>query len=848
MNSLKRNNIAKLGKMSVLVGAFFGVGVSTTLYAQEMIIGFMDEAFERVDVSGTLLGTVQFAQSHTIDPAGNSVKEMPTLVTEREALVMFTPISAMQNVNAVTVAALMNNVPLGELVMASPDQFPASDQIKVDDRPSVVYSTRAWSVKLPWNWLKNGLSLQFKTADGRIGTLAANKIEFSGASEVVLQNIRIGMLTDPPGNGDNLMERDTGNFAIDYFQKIPVSRLTIGQYLPVKFPMVVMSNGTIYTKSSATEGGVYDGDMREDIGKSLVSTGINLANYGISSSQGGAQENLGYFREVAIHQSVGVYTNGIQSHGLSGGGGIATLWSVNGNEFSHELGHNWDLGHYPGGSAGSVHSQNSGWGYNGYLNRMIGNVDWTSPANNVTIDDVVTPPFKNLYSFGLDAMAGGYPMGKLSTLTHHTGYSAKLIQSSFVNTPVLRKESATGYAIWDNTRKLMVDYASTHAKPTQFGVPVVTLIGYYDPLGKLPSTIYPALYGNLGNVYTSPAVNKSDCRLDVTTNAGVKSIKLLNARVNADVMNKLHVNLASNTLPTRAEVFCTVNGKLRSLNAMQIKPPAATLPAAVTIGREEGYQNVTLGRSSIAGFFGSAPYPSIKAFESVLVDKVGPILEWGARTTAQKGSLFVYQNPYSGRREYFMLLNNNAWYFPIDGKSNAAWRYMGCACDYVDLRPEPFAARKATGKTLEERIANYYGVSKLLSWQALSAAGIPGQVYQSGANNFFMLKTTTYGYFPTNGKDSASWAVLPSKSEFESAFGLNSVAETQASLEARVVSWWRLDRIHDWGENNNQGVIGQVFRYAVNGTIYYFRLKTTGYWYFPVTPTSNEYWEFLGAL
>jgi hypothetical protein len=848
MNSLKRNNIAKLGKMSILVGSFLGVGVSTTLYAQEMIIGFMDEAFERVDVSGTLLGTVQFAQSHTIDPAGNSAKEMPTLVTERDALVMFTPIWAMQNVNAVTVTALMNNVPLGELVMASPDQFPASDQIKVDDRPSVVYSTRAWSVKLPWNWLKTGLSLQFKTTDGRIGTLAANKIDFSGASEVVLQNIRIGMLTDPPGNGDNLMERDTGNFAIDYFQKIPVSRLTIGQYLPVKFPTVVMSNGTIYTKSSATEGGVYDGDMREDIGKSLVSTGINLANYGISSSQGGAQENLAYFREVAIHQSVGVYTNGIQSHGLSGGGGIATLWSVNGNEFSHELGHNWDLGHYPGGSAGSVHSQNSGWGYNGYLNRMIGNVDWTSPANDVTINDVVTPPFKNLYSFGLDAMAGGYPMGKLSTLTHHTGYSAKLIQSSFVNTPVLRKESATGYAIWDNTRKLMVDYTSTHAKPTQFGVPVVTLIGYYDPLGKLPSTIYPALYGNLGNVYTSPAVNKSDCRLDVTTNAGVKSIKLLNTRVNEDVMNKIHVNIASNTRPSRAEVFCRVNGKVRSLDAMQIKPPSATLPAAVTIGREEGYQNVTLKRSSLLELVEKGPYTSIKLFEDALRDKVGKLLAWDARTNAQKGDLFVYQNPYSGKREYFMMLNTKAGDFPRNGKSNAAWRYMGCACNYVNLRPEPFSARKITGKTLEERIANYYGVPKLLTWQSVTTQGSPGEVYQSGASHFFMLKTPTYGAFPTNGKDNASWAVLPSRAEFESAFGLSAASETQKSLEARVINWWRIDRIHEWGENNNQGIVGQIFHYGINDTVYYFKLKKTRYWYFPVTPTSNEDWEFLGAL
>jgi hypothetical protein len=256
---------------------------------------------------------------------------------------------------------------------------------------------------------------------------------------------------------------------------------------------------------------------------------------------------------------------------------------------------------------------------------------------------------------------------------------------------------------------------------------------------------------------------------------------------------------------------------------------------------------VTLKRSSLLELVEKGPYTSIKLFEDALRDKVGKLLAWDARTNAQKGDLFVYQNPYSGRREYFMLLNTKAGDFPRNGKSNAAWRYMGCACDFVDLRPEPFTARKITGKTLEERIANYYGVPKLLTWQE-GEIGVVGQVYQLGADRFFMLKTPTYGAFPENKQGSVSWAVLPSRAQFELAFGLGVVPETQESLEARVINWWRLDRIHEWGENNNQGIVGQIFHYGIHDTVYYFKLKTAGYWYFPTTPTDNENWTFLGAL
>ncbi len=53
-------------------------------------------------------------------------------------------------------------------------------------------------------------------------------------------------------------------------------------------------------------------------------------------------------QSVVIHHARGKYANGESNHGLSGGNGILTLIDSVGNEFSHEIGHHYGLGHYPG--------------------------------------------------------------------------------------------------------------------------------------------------------------------------------------------------------------------------------------------------------------------------------------------------------------------------------------------------------------------------------------------------------------------------------------------------------------------------------------------------------------------
>jgi hypothetical protein len=142
---------------------------------------------------------------------------------------------------------------------------------------------------LPWDWVKPGLSLSLTDEQGRNGQLAAEGIEFAAPAELVLHTIRVGMLTAPPKSNSHWLSLEPVRAATDYFQTIPVARITAAQYEDVQFNRVMVGSGAIYDVDGAShnpveptfspvEGGVYAGDMRENTGKSTISVGINLAN------------------------------------------------------------------------------------------------------------------------------------------------------------------------------------------------------------------------------------------------------------------------------------------------------------------------------------------------------------------------------------------------------------------------------------------------------------------------------------------------------------------------------------------------------------------------------------------
>ncbi len=63
-------------------------------------------------------------------------------------------------------------------------------------------------LELNWDEIRPGLRIQIKDSHGRQGQIAEDKIDFASPGELVLNNIRIGMLTAPPVSNGHYMLND----------------------------------------------------------------------------------------------------------------------------------------------------------------------------------------------------------------------------------------------------------------------------------------------------------------------------------------------------------------------------------------------------------------------------------------------------------------------------------------------------------------------------------------------------------------------------------------------------------------------------------------------------------------
>lgn len=584
----------------------------------ESVLGFYDydklglPRLLRNDLNGSFAAMLQFAQSHVVNPKNNEKDSMPRLTTEKDALLLVTPLAEMGDLQKLQVEIYQGNQLLRTVKLKEPSRIAASDQSNTDGRPPVSYSKRAWTVALKWSEIRAGLHLRVvDPLNNRSGDLTADNIDLAAPGELVVQNIRLGLLTDPPKSTGHYMLLEPAKAGTDYFQTIPAARMIVTKYEDLKLNKVMVASGVIYDSASATTGDVYSGDMRENTAKSTFGVGINLANWGITSASMASQEQPQITQSVVAHYARGKYSNGEATHGLSGGNGMLTLIDSVGNEFSHEIGHHYGLGHYPGSVGDNMfwaaHHADSGWGYIAFRNKMRGNLNWTTTNLGDGANGV--PNFLNKYAYGWDAMSGGATASSISKYTHYTGYSTYLkIQPAF-DRYVWDATSPTGYKKWNAiTRMMEVAQPKTpnssnvwynradgnYLKPRMFGVPVYTILGGYDPEAQV-GLVYPAAKGNWGNVFDLPQANPNtvtaSCWLNVQFASASQNIALAPQRMNSNSnANKFHVNFAQSDAPQQVNLYCKkANQAAVLLSSTSIPVSTVALAPAVEIGKEAEY-------------------------------------------------------------------------------------------------------------------------------------------------------------------------------------------------------------------------------------------------------------------
>ena len=603
-------------------------------------IDFTESIEIKPNLQGDLEGEIAFIQNTLVGPTQGETKR-PLLVTDRGALLLFFP--SRENSDSYEVVIKQSDGTTTSLKLLPPWNAPRNDSSNSDGRAQVVFSKRAWFGRIPWQWMHAGLELSVRDSTGKTGTISATDFAFGPPIELVTQHVEIGMLLPPSEIQPNLWinpdRYQAPELALDYFQMVPIAKFTVAGYLPIHFPKVVLPNGNVYTERSSFEGaGVYKGDMRQEIAKGMVSTGINYANIGIPSTIGGTEKQPRPFRQTTVHTSAGVYTEkdaqGNEKpvtvrHGLSGGGGQLTLMSTIGNEFSHEYGHDHGLPHYPGGKDLSAHSRNGAWGYNLFKNRFIANIAWNGKTNS----EESFP-----YSFGHDAMAGGKPMGAVSRFTLHTPFSLNMIQEKVgKESGILDPSSPTGYRKWDSEKQEMVISKVGSPKPDRVGVPVMTLLGIYDPVqpSDNESFIYPALYGNWGNLFSpetvlnsDPALAQSRCALEVTDRQGrIYRFPLHDERLDPAKMNQFHINLPSSIQYSQARIVFE-GETLTELHAREIEPPKGKLPPPVVVGKTNGFTSAALRLRDMEKVLIAGGYPTPEKLREAMENYYGEVIDF----------------------------------------------------------------------------------------------------------------------------------------------------------------------------------------------------------------------------
>lgn len=163
---------------------------------------------------------------------------------------------------------------------------------------------------------------------------------------------------------------------------------------------------------------------------------------------------------------------------------------------------------------------------------------------------------------------------------------------------------------------------------------------------------------------------------------------------------------------------------------------------------------------------------------SVPAERTLNVRFWNDVKTGTTGHMYIYDNPYSRKVDFFELKNSNYSYFPTDGSSSAEWKNRGIRKwgEYGEkgdmyIYSNPYTNKielfQLTGN--HERYLPTNGKSSLdwmyvqLGEWKLNGRGSIGDIYiyhnpKTNDYELFSLKTTgNYSYFPTDKSSNHHW-------------------------------------------------------------------------------------------
>lgn len=411
----------------------------------------------------------------------------------------------------------------------------------------IAYSDKAYTSTLPADVLTPGLTLTFTTNTGKEGLL--DTIKIGANTSMMINTIDIGLLTEPR---DHFLFAKQHKLQREYFQNMPISKLTVNRYEPVHLTNIVLPDGRSFTDVDLSQADHYGSDSHYRIARELISAGINTANYGVNSSyvRPNTSWNIDppyHAVQITVNMTRGKYTNGFINHGSLGSyRGVSSVANSTGNEFSHEVGHELGIGgHYPGGFL-AVHNSstnlNSTWGWNPFSNLFVPNFSKNITNQNTCNDGQCAEPFAGRY-FGKGTMSGGWPLyPEYNAYTFSPPFESKLFQDFMEKKANFDINSPTGFSKWNSKALEMEPWVNSVADTIWVRRSTISntgLLGQFDAGGQKMADLF--INNNINLIVFSMGNGYWTKNIHLTNNPAFEGKRVL-VQSQAGYSSSLHLN------------------------------------------------------------------------------------------------------------------------------------------------------------------------------------------------------------------------------------------------------------------------------------------------------------------
>jgi hypothetical protein len=460
----------------------------------------------------------QWEFGHTQVTGADETRLAPPVVAERETLVLFTPDQSLDSSSDVRLSAWLGGVLQGVSQVQAPENLPGIQEQGLTAVSLDPYSSEAWSVTIPWNWVLEGVVLRLAVDDGNQVSETTHTFSNLGAPHIFnITRSKIVLFGDESLNTDTLaIER----LARDFGGTLPAAqvRLVDSTDWVLEEMVIPTAEGYRMIGSEAERLASTNESNRWSLLKHQFALRMSAANTGRGLVLNGGSEgdSSPYSFGTSVVMGWVVDENGnasdIDNAGVAAGWtGWTALWNYEcSNGFTHELGHSQTLYHFTSGTAAS-------WGIGDEYPNDGQTMSWHPWGY-----DSARREFRTWYQVGSagptagddegffgkrDPMNGGEGANALNCFPQYTGYHSQKIQNWYQDTPTLRSVNGLdGVYLWDAGSQSYQPYtvAENHQTPVAVDVPTVSLIGTLGGLETETQQTYPPLYAISGNVFELP--------------------------------------------------------------------------------------------------------------------------------------------------------------------------------------------------------------------------------------------------------------------------------------------------------------------------------------------------------